>query len=224
MTLVESTAVAVLNVDEATELTNRIRQTGSVLWTQIVKAYQGRAWSVLGYESWDDYCNTEFDGAQIKLPREDRTMVVASLADAGMSTRAIAAATGVDPKTVRNDMQSGGEYSPPETNVAGEQHPSQVLTPGDSRNPDVEPPEPRKVTGIDGKTYNVKPKPPTQRRPSISGDLVQIGAALQRATERIQKIETDDRFYKSLTPQFVAQMALAVDVCTPIINTHGGKP
>lgn len=108
-----NTAVtSVLSVDEARALTERIRQTGAVLWAQIVKAYQGRAWLALGYDSWDSYCDAEFDGCRLRLPREDRREVVASLAEQGMSTRAIAAATGINRETVRQEL-AGDNFLPP---------------------------------------------------------------------------------------------------------------
>lgn len=148
MSLIEtSTDVELLTFTEAKELTSRIRQTGSVLWAQIVKAYQGRAWVVLGYPSWDEYCDAEFDGARLRLPREERTMVVASLSDAGLSTRAIGAAIGVHKDTVRNDL-AGGEKSPPHPDPDDEITDAEIVE--DVGEIDH---QPRTVTGIDGKTY-----------------------------------------------------------------------
>lgn len=93
---------------DAQELTDTIRRTGEIMWSQMVRAFNGRAWVALGYSSWDDYCLNEFDGARIKMPREERREVVASLRDAGMSMRAIAAATGDSTRTVQKDI---GEVS-----------------------------------------------------------------------------------------------------------------
>lgn len=100
-----------LTCEQARVLTDTINATLGSLWRQLVKAWEGRAWVALGYASWDAYCAAELDTDHFKLPRAERREVVASMREAGMSTRAIAAATGVDPKTVRND--SGGDFSPP---------------------------------------------------------------------------------------------------------------
>lgn len=70
--------------------------------------------------------SAEFGAVRLQLPREARSETVRSLRDAGLSTRAIAAATGVNDKTVRNDL-AGGEFSPP---------------------------APAPIVGTDGKRYN----------------------------------------------------------------------
>lgn len=178
-----SADVMVLGAEEARDLTNRIRQTGSVLWALIVKAFDGRVWESLGYESWDAYCDAEFDGARLKLPREERREVVASLREAGMSTRAIAAATGMHHSTVADDVTAGvgnptpqppdpefieriqngieqsrnGDTVPLEEYLA--EDPDDEIV--DAEIVDDEPaPPPKPVTGLDGKTYPQKPRSP----------------------------------------------------------------
>ncbi|SKM82675.1 Uncharacterised protein [Mycobacteroides abscessus subsp. massiliense] len=108
----------------ARDLTESIRTCIDRAWELVVKAYTQRAWAVLGYTSWDTYCEREFGSTWFRLPRETRTEVVQSLRDAGLSTRAIAAATGVSPATVHRS-----------------------ITPGVSNG------TPAAVTGTDGKTY-----------------------------------------------------------------------
>lgn len=110
-----------LTVHDARVLTARIRESVAGVWDLIVEAYTSRAWTSLGYDSWDDYTRTEFDGVRIALPREDRREVVGSLRDAGLSTRAIASAIGVDDKTVRNDL-AGADYSAPVIGADGKQY------------------------------------------------------------------------------------------------------
>ena len=110
-----------LTVHDARVLTARIRESVAGVWDLIVEAYTSRAWTSLGYDSWDDYTRTEFDGVRIALPREDRREVVGSLRDAGLSTRAIASAIGVDDKTVRNDL-AGAENSAPVIGADGKQY------------------------------------------------------------------------------------------------------
>ena len=122
---------------QARALTDRIKVGIEGIWQLVKQAYQTQAWEALGYDSWDDYCTREFGTSRIRLPREERQEVVASLREAGMSTRAITAATGVDRKTVRRDLEQVEEMGPPGP---------------DLRESDAEPPL-RLVTGTDGKSY-----------------------------------------------------------------------
>jgi len=130
--------------DAARRLTDRIKAGLELMWELVAEAYGTRAWAALGYSSWDDYCTREFGTARLQLPREERAQAVMSLRESGLSTRAIAAATGVDPKTVRNDL-STGESRP---------HNSPVGTLGNH--------QPRAGVGIDGKArvYPLRPRPP----------------------------------------------------------------
>lgn len=50
-----------LNRAEATALTERIRKHIDAAWADITRAYEGKAWKVLGYETWEAYVRTEFD-------------------------------------------------------------------------------------------------------------------------------------------------------------------
>lgn len=128
-----------LSANQARELTDRIKTGMEVMWELIKEAYQSRAWSALGYSSWDDYCGREFGSSRIKLPREERQEVVSSMREIGMSTRAIASATGVSRPTIIKDSResSGGK--------------------------ELTTPDPQPVTGTDGKTYSAQPprKPET---------------------------------------------------------------
>lgn len=92
------------SAEYARQLTDRIKVAVEGTWHLITEAYQSRAWSVLGYASWDDYCTREFGTARLKLPREDRISTVQSLRDAGLSLRAIAAAT----RRLRSEGMNGG--------------------------------------------------------------------------------------------------------------------
>jgi hypothetical protein len=121
-------AVPQMTKAEAIDLTTRIKVSITHTWRLIAEAYRGRAWEVLGYESWDAYCVAEFDSLHgLRLPREERQEVVASLRDAGLSLRAISSATGISKTTAQHDAQV-----------------YQIGTP-----------EPARVIGIDGKQYPV---------------------------------------------------------------------
>ncbi|MFC9768007.1 hypothetical protein [Rhodococcus jostii] len=92
-------------MDDLTEqgarlLTDAIKGTSNGLWALISKAYHRRAPAALGYVSWDAYCDSEFESCRIRIPREEREMVVSSLRDSGLSIRAIASATGSSVGTI----------------------------------------------------------------------------------------------------------------------------
>ena len=108
-------------------------------------AYQGRAWSVLGYGSWDEYVTREFGNLHLRPPLEDRQDVVLSLREVGMSTRAIASATQISEATVRRELNgSGASNDAPESRCAV-------------------------VTGMDGKTYQARAS-----RRTDEGDVVDV--------------------------------------------------
>jgi hypothetical protein len=52
---------APLEPDQARALTETIRSAADVLWVLISRAHAGKAWLALGYESWADYVEAEFD-------------------------------------------------------------------------------------------------------------------------------------------------------------------
>lgn len=163
-----------LSATDARELTDNIKQSVGIVWRQIERAYLGRAWIALGYESWDDYCESEFDGARLRLPREERTMVVGSLRDAGMSIRAIAAATGVDAKTVQSDIRSGvGTSHTCDDDIVD----AEIVDAG----PITHTPT---VTGADGKKYPAS-KPTATPRVDAIRDLAKLGLTADQIAEDI---------------------------------------
>jgi hypothetical protein len=101
--------LAVMDATDARALTDCIKVGVEAIWELVTQAYTLRAWSSLGYQSWDDYCTREFGATRLRLPREERTEVVASLRESGLSIRAIAAATGVDKNTVQSDLAQVSE-------------------------------------------------------------------------------------------------------------------
>lgn len=50
-----------LNESEARELTERIRNTTNLLWVLIKRAHAGKAYTALGYTSFQEYAKAEFD-------------------------------------------------------------------------------------------------------------------------------------------------------------------
>jgi hypothetical protein len=88
---------------EAEAITTRIKSAIGDLMGEVAKGHLGRVWIALGYESWADYMKGEFDRPPLHLQREQRQAVTMFLHRQGMSTRAIAAATGTGNKTVARD-------------------------------------------------------------------------------------------------------------------------
>lgn len=186
-----STALAMTATD-ARALTDRIKVGVEAIWELIKQAYTERAWDALGYESWDDYCTREFGTSRLRLPREERTEVVASLRESGLSERAIASATGLGKGTVHRELAGGPNGAPEPEPVDAEvvDEVAESLSDGDDEladaltesliaaEPDLPPlpenymngqvaqpkpaPEPRSVIGTDGKKYNPKPSTPQQ--------------------------------------------------------------
>lgn len=193
-----------LTEGEARDLTARINGALEVAWGLVQEAYWRRADKALGYVSWDAYCKAEFNGSQLRLPREERQEIVASLREAGLSTRAIASATGNSTKTITEDLKQVSQTTTPE--------------------------QPSKVVGLDGKTYTPKPrlsdlisaddlaelngkpkrqpepepapepepKPePAKRRPPLTDQTDKAGWDIRKSAERIGRLLADDRFEKN---------------------------
>lgn len=151
MTLVNAETgeiVADISADEAREITDRIKVGVEAVWHLIVEAYNRGAHRALGYSSWDDYCTREFGTARLKLPREERQEVVASLRDSGLSIRAITAATGISRRTVQGDLKQVAQSSPPASDTQEAYDRMREALVAKSK--------PAEVTGTDGKTYTVK--------------------------------------------------------------------
>lgn len=86
---------------EARELTEELQADYGSLQVKISTAWRGRIWLALGYESWQDYLDAEFQNVSLRPPKELEEQVVAELRAAGMSTRGIALATEISEATVR---------------------------------------------------------------------------------------------------------------------------
>jgi hypothetical protein len=143
-----------MTADEARRLTNSIRLSATRMTDLLVKAYEQRAWAALDYISWEAYCDREFGNLKLRMPREERAETVAELREAGMSIRAIAAGTGLDPKTVHKDLKKNELW---------------------------EIPTPETVVGTDGKKHPAKKKPARQsKREYIDAELKAMKAKAKR--------------------------------------------
>ncbi|UMB67678.1 hypothetical protein [Mycobacterium paraterrae] len=93
-----------LPFNDARAITGRIRKwVNDFPANDVKRAYAGRVWLAMGYESWAEWSVSELGGVQ--LPALQRREVVVDLAESGMSQRAIASVVGVDQKTVSNDLR-----------------------------------------------------------------------------------------------------------------------
>ena len=109
-----SLAVA-MTTTEARQVTSRIKllvetiaaNTEKVV-SLIEQAESGKAWQVLGYESWPAYVAAEFSGALAGLGKAERIPITAKLSATGMSTRAISAVTETSVGTVHSDVVAAG--------------------------------------------------------------------------------------------------------------------
>jgi hypothetical protein len=174
-----------LTHSEAERITERIRLTVdstsrnlAKLAELVAEAFSRRADLAMGYGSWDEYSRAEFGEKASNLAPEFRRQLVGMLSAEGMSTRAIAPAVGKDHSTVVRDRQVVQDAPPAPTDGVTKRDPIPETPPAGStlattdrvivaeqRHVDmdtgevIEPtPEPRKVTGLDGKQYT-QPKP-----------------------------------------------------------------
>ncbi|MBB3039422.1 helix-turn-helix domain-containing protein [Hoyosella altamirensis] len=231
----------VLTASEARALTDRIKTGVEAIWELIKQAYQSRAWDALGYASWDDYCTREFGTSRIRLPREERQEVVASMREIGMSTRAIASATGDHYSTISRELGRVANATPdpqPVTGTDGKTYlprsssPLMPQTDLDELNqPNIAPGmtadelNDMRVTEQPDPTGNADPQPVKPKRRPITDAFDEATYELKRATERITRLTTDDRMKKN-TDQIVAtnltDLIRARDALNGVITTLEG--
>lgn len=130
---------------EARELTDELKADYGALQVKISSAWKGRIWIPLGYESWQEYLDIEFQNVSLRPPKELEEQIVAELRAAGMSTRGIASATEISEPTVRRRIAAGA------SNDASGQPPAEVV-------------------GLDGKRYSSSTPHPAPR--SSDEDIV----------------------------------------------------
>lgn len=197
--------------EQARRLTDRIKIALDGTWHLIVEAYESRAWSVLGYQSWDSYCTAEFSSTRLKLPREERSEQIRSLREQGLSIRAIASATGNSDQTVQKDLRSPGvvnHYTSPAPAPRVSNATSAPSAPSPA-------PAPSAVIGMDGKTYQ-RPEPrPTPERPRRS-----MAENLDDALSGLNLVLSMGDIHADLTPK---QQALLISKLESIITRVKGE-
>lgn len=190
-TVGEDLDARVMDPADARAVTDQIKVGVEAVWQLITQAYTRRAWLALGYASWDEYCTREFGSARLRLPREERAEVVASLRESGLSIRAIASATQVDARTVRRDMEVG-RNAPPGAVADEDALAEELIAAG--------PATPKPTNGLDGKLYPPKPPPPQpvpkpwRKPPAFCDEFSRAVYDLERLVERFAGLVADDRF------------------------------
>jgi transposase-like protein len=192
------TDIALPTHEQARTLTDRIKVAVEGTWQLIREAYTTRTWAVLGYDTWDDYCTEEFPTARLRLPREERQEVVASLRDSGLSLRAIASATGMSPATVMRDARVSDETPPEITGADGKTyaatHPATELNTWTPPEADAEDNEPVEAELVDEPPM---PEPPKAKRRPLPEAFADASRDLTRAAERLHRLTEDDRFNRN---------------------------
>lgn len=185
------------NTEEARARADRIRSGMRVLaeWQQdVIAAYAARDWDALGYATWDAYIDGEYGEHRVRLPREQRREIVAGMSAAGMSTRAIGAAVGVDQKTVVNDRAATEENSSvPETVLSLDGRERPASRPAPEPNIWIEPGT-DEVVDAELIDEPARPEPPKPKRRPLPEAFIDAGRDLARIANRLQAITSDDRF------------------------------
>lgn len=209
-----SELVPLATAEQARALTDQIKVAVEGTWQMIQRAYISRAWTALGYSSWDDYCTREFGTSRLRLPREERQEVVASMREIGMSTRAIASATGNSTKTITKDLRQVSQSTTPGPTFHEPEEEEHGIGPGPFKwIPPAEDPEPTpRVNGTDGKSYAAKPTK-TPSRPPLPGQFLTVATDMGRLIARLERLQNDDRYR-------VNRAAIA-DQCVPNLRRAG---
>ena len=222
----------VISAQDARNLTDKIKAGTAALWELIKEAYASRAWASLGYASWDDYCTQEFGTSRIRLPREERQEVVASMREIGMSTRAIASATGTPRRTVRRAMSEVGHSGPPApvTGTDGKTYEGRRTAkiqsgagfygPGEKIEMDTE-----STIDIDTGEILEEHPIPKEDKPRAEATTKQFMAAvadLNRILDRFHKIKTSPNYRNNidqLTQTHASDIDRAIDELVDLRNT-----
>ena len=222
----------VISAQDARNLTDKIKAGTAALWELIKEAYASRAWASLGYASWDDYCTQEFGTSRIRLPREERREVVSSMREIGMSTRAIASATGTPRRTVRRAMSEVGHSGPPApvTGTDGKTYEGRRTAkiqsgagfygPGEKIEMDTE-----STIDIDTGELLEEHPIPKEDKPRAEATTKQFMAAvadLNRILDRFHKIKTSPNYRNNidqLTQTHASDIDRAIDELVDLRNT-----
>lgn len=188
---------------EARRITDQIRIGLEGSWQLIVKAFNGRVWIALGYNTWDEYVRREFGNLVLAVPREGRDEIIVSMREAGMSLRAIAPAVGVSKDTAQRVIARALPVGEP--NVSDETVGGGVVID-----------HPSTITSVNGRPY--KNNPPTRIIPPSPRDAALANAreSFKRTSmiaEQLELVDASGR--EEIAPVVSAQL---VDVATTSLH------
>lgn len=114
-----------LTLAQAEALTAAINKADDNLATKLVASFRGRIWEAYGLKDWGGYAAQHLGETRI-ISSSVRKALVAKLASAQLSNRAIAAGLGTDEKTIRNDLKARKAEEQVRNNSAPDQEPLDV--------------------------------------------------------------------------------------------------
>ena len=198
-----------LTPDEAEVITSRIRRwANSFPVEDVVRAFRGRIWVALAYDSWAEWCECELGG--LKLPVPQRREVVSELAGAGMSNRAIADTIGVSRETVNRDRAT-------DTNVSvGEDRKTLGQDGRERAYPPPKPPAPQPDPEIVDAEIVDPPTPSAPRRRSLTDTARELGLESDKLAGRLERFAADDRLGRNkseVAPHLRHYLARMIKVC-----------
>lgn len=183
---------------QARKATDKAKRDFGALRIQVANLYLAGADKALGYASWEEYATIEFSDLGLMLPREHRKAEVASLAELGYPTRAIAAAVGASQPTVVNDLQRSkpiAEDQPAEEEIVDAELVEEDL-------PQTPPKDRRSRTDV------VATMTSAIRRAEAAGEL----AAMINATHLKSRPDEAAQWHRLLTPAVQQLSALLVQL------------
>lgn len=164
----------------------------------------------MGYRSWTEYIAALFsDTPLMRLSRDERKVIVADLAEQGMSSRAIAPVVGASQRTVSNDLSEQSCSDAPRT-VKSIDGVERTFQPRPA-------PEPVTVDHETGEIAQAKPK----RKP-ITDTARDIGLDLNALTDRIDRLMSDDRFDRN-RDDIAARLRHHIATATATLNALDSK-
>lgn len=178
----------------------------------LVEAQREGDHETMGYRSWPEYIAALFsDTPLMRLSRDERKVIVADLAEQGMSSRAIAPVVGASKSTVAADIESVQDRTD----------------------------APRTVKSIDGIERTFQPRPATtpttadhdtgenadDRKPKAEAITAQFNSAvvdLNRLMDRLHRITEQDAYTRNadkIATLYKADIDRAISDLTHIANT-----
>lgn len=167
----------------------------------------------LGYASWTAYIRDLFGDEPLRLARDVRRELVAELAEAGMSTRAIAPIVGITPMQVSRDVKESAGVTnvtpaPVETfdadGILVDAATGEVIEAAPVVTEYTVTEKVKTVTGLDGKEYK-RPTPKARDvQPVLSGEEADRANAIQTSKAVGQALASLERFqYENARAKFL---------------------